>query len=925
MSGASSHLSPTYQVLGPLRVLQGGDEVVIGGLLQRRLLGALLLHRNRVVSTDRLTEMVWPDEELPPGPGVLHSHLSRLRQRIPGMVVDHRPPGYVLRVDDVDLDVHLFERAVIDAGTTQREGGDGALAVLEEALDLWRGQPFEELMDVYDGRIEIERLNELRLRALEDRFDLMVRLGRSAEIIADLESYVAREPLRERPRRTLIDALSAVGRRAESLRVFDAYRRTLAEELGVAPSVQLRARHEELLAEDDVGASSLPPDPGRTRIHRGLPEGKLSSFVGRTDLSRELQRHVGVARLITLIGPGGVGKTRLAVEAARGLRDSFPDGCVFCDLTEAGPASVATVVLVAVGVESRAGQDDFGRLADVMRTDRCLLVLDNCEHVIDEAAGLAEGLLRQTENVVMIATSRERLAVEGEQLLVVPPLSSDSTSSAGMSPAVELLRDRARSVDPGFDVDAISRAEVEELCRRLDGLPLAIELAAGRLQTLSLSEVKDGFEASLAVLRGGRRTIGRHRSVEAALDWSYQLLDEPERAVLHAAALFAAAFDAADVAHVLDAELVPTRDRLARLVECSLAHRVDTHFALLDVVRRFAADRMSSSGATTSPAHQRHAGRMLVRAKELSDSLPLARDSSPVTELDRLFGDFRNATVTAIAAEDADVSLGIVTSLRELALNAMVPELMSWGVDAAEIGERQRHPLTPDAYAAAAQGAWKRGDLLEMRRLLDRAVGAAASLGIGDRYEVLGSIGTEHLAHGRLAEAVDCFRRSLVCEEAIGNPLRQAESGATLAICMSYAHHEGAIAVADRLIDEVVPLGGAVAAAWCWYGAGECRIDSDPSLARRYLERAVEMARRGGGSFVEGVAGASLASLDVRGRQPRRRNRTLPVATSALASRRGSRSVLDRDAFGRRPLDPARRGPTGRATAWRCDVASVRS
>ncbi len=767
------------------------------------------MHRNRVVSTDRLTEMVWPDEELPPGPGALHSHLSRLRQRIPGMVVDHRPPGYVLRVDDVDLDVHLFERAVIDAGTTQREGGDGALAVLEEALDLWRGQPFEELMDVYDGRIEIERLNELRLRALEDRFDLMVRLGRSAEIIADLESYVAREPLRERPRRTLIDALSAVGRRAESFRVFDAYRRTLAEELGVAPSAQLRARHEELLAEDDVGASSLPPDPGRTRIHRGLPEGKLSSFVGRTDLSRELQRHVGVARLITLIGPGGVGKTRLAVEAARGLRDSFPDGCVFCDLTEAGPASVATVVLVAVGVESRAGQDDFGRLADVMRTDRCLLVLDNCEHVIDEAAGLAEGLLRQTENVVMIATSHERLAVEGEQLLVVPPLSSDSTSSAGMSPAVELLRDRARSVDPGFDVDAISRAEVEELCRRLDGLPLAIELAAGRLQTLSLSEVKDGFEASLAVLRGGRRTIGRHRSVEAALDWSYQLLDEPERAVLHAAALFAAAFDAADVAHVLDAELVPTRDRLARLVECSLAHRVDTHFALLDVVRRFAADRMSSSGATTSPAHQRHAGRMLARAKELSDSLPLARDSSPVTELDRLFGDFRNATVTAIAAEDADVSLGIVTSLRELALNAMVPELMSWGVDTAEIGERQRHPLTPDAYAAAAQGAWKRGDLLEMRRLLDRAVGAAASLGIGDRYEVLGSIGTEHLAHGRLAEAVDCFRRSLVCEEAIGNPLRQAESGATLAICMSYAHHEGAIAVADRLIDEVVPLGGA--------------------------------------------------------------------------------------------------------------------
>ena len=270
-----------------------------------------------------------------------------------------------------------------------------------------------------------------------------------------------------------------------------------------------------------------------------MPERVLSSFVGRTDLIDRLVARLGEARLVTLIGPGGVGKTRLAVETVRRVQASFPDGAVFCDLTEAGPIRVATVVLGALGIESRSGQGELGRLADVLRTDRTLLVLDNCEHVLDDAAAFAEGLLQQTENVVMLTTTRERLAVDGEQLVVIPPLSSEVDSVAGISPAVELLRDRARSVLPQFELDLVGRQEVEDLCRRLDGLPLAIELAAGRLQTLSLNEVMEGLDANLAVLRGGRRTVDRHRSVEAALDWSYQLLDEPDRAVLHAASTFA--------------------------------------------------------------------------------------------------------------------------------------------------------------------------------------------------------------------------------------------------------------------------------------------------------------------------------------------------------------------------------------------------
>ena len=255
---------------------------------------------------------------------------------------------------------------------------------------------------------------------------------------------------------------------------------------------------------------------------------------------------------------------------------------------------------------------------------------------------------------------------------------------------------------------------------------------------------------------------------------------------------------------------------------------------------------------------------MLIRACELSDSFRTSDDSLPMTEVRRLLADFRKATVTAIGDDDADTALRMVIALRDLAMNAMVPELMSWGIGAAEIGERQRHPLTPDAYAAAAQGAWKRGDLVEMRRLVLRAETTASDLGVGDRFEIVTTVGTEHLAHGRLTEAVECYSRSLTCPEAIDDPLRQAESGASMAICMSYAHDPTAIDVADRLLDTMPPSTGAVAASWIWYATGECRIESAPHEARERLERAVELARRGGGPFVEGIAGASLASLAVR-------------------------------------------------------------
>ncbi len=305
--------------------------------------------------------------------------------------------------------------------------------------------------------------------------------------------------------------------------------------------------------------------------------------------------------MITLLGPGGVGKTRLVLEAAQRIEARFPDGVVFCDLTAAGPARVVTIVAAELGIERRTGQDEFDRIVEVLRHERCVIVLDNCEHVIDEAAALAEGIVVHTDQVVVIATSRIRLAAEGEHLCVVPPLDSDADDS----PAISLFADRARAVAPGFEIDDTNRATVRDLCACVDGLPLAIELAAARLQSLSLQEIRDGLDHSISVLHGGLRTVERHRSVEAAIDWSYGHLDEPGRQTLVAASTYVSSFDQRDVAAILDVDVGSATERLAMLVECSLAHRVGTDFALLDVVRRFATEhpdaRSTVSTATGAP------------------------------------------------------------------------------------------------------------------------------------------------------------------------------------------------------------------------------------------------------------------------------------------------------------------------------------
>ena len=398
---------------------------------------------------------------------------------------------------------------------------------------------------------------------------------------------------------------------------------------------------------------------------------------------------------------------------------------------------------------------------------------------------MVERLLGGTEGVRVLATSRERLVADGENVFAVAPL--DTSSGAERSVASELFLDRAEAV--GAELTPADDPLVDELCRRLDGLPLALELAASRLRSLTLREVRAGVDQSLAVLRGGRRTATRHRSLEAALDWSFRLLDPVDRETLAAAATFAATFDASDVTALTDHDDLAL-ERLASLVERSLMFRSGDHFRLMETVREFV--REATDPADLDSLRRRHTRHLTWRVVDASRRLRVAEDDEPIALVRRLVPDLREAFATAVDHHEARLALEQVVACRDLGFDAMIPELLTWGERAAELGAACDEPLAVDAFAIAALGGWNMGDLVAMRRLLYRAEVEAERLGVPDRYEVLSSVGTEDIAHGRLEDAVDRLRRSVATVEARDDVHRLAEGGATLAISRAYAHDERA-------------------------------------------------------------------------------------------------------------------------------------
>ncbi|MET8092093.1 BTAD domain-containing putative transcriptional regulator [Micromonospora sp. NPDC005220] len=626
-----------FGVLGPLAVTtDAGEPVVVPGTKVRALLADLLTNRNQVVSADRLIDDLWGDDPPANPAGALQVRVSQLRKALndaePGAreLVESRPPGYLLRADSVDADRFVELTRSTDADR------------LTAALALWRGDAYADLADAEFVRAEATRLAEQRLAAHERLAEARVARGEHDLVAADLAELVARHPLREGLRAVQLRALYAAGRQSEALDSYADLRDRLAEELGLDPGPELVALHRRIL-EQDAGLSAPP----KAAIIRNSLPAQLDELVGRGEAVIDLRGLLPRQRLVTLVGPGGVGKTRLATEAAR--TRSCPDGVHLVELAPlpAGDPRIAEQVLGVLDVREAAGTtvSATDRLVAALRHRHLLLVLDNCEHVVEPVAALVARLLRDAPEVSVLATSREPLGLTGELLWEVPPLSlpeDGDLDAVRRSAAARLFAARAAAQQRGFRLDERTAPAVAQLCRRLDGLPLALELAATRVRALGVRGVVDRLDDRFRLLTTAQRDVPpRQRTLTAVIAWSWDLLDEPDRTVLARLAVFPDGCAPEAAERVCRTDL----DALARLVDRSLVVLDDSgaapRYRLLESVAAFCLDQL----ADVDDVRARHATYYTELAEQADPELRGADQQRWLALLDAETANLRTALV----------------------------------------------------------------------------------------------------------------------------------------------------------------------------------------------------------------------------------------------------------------------------------------
>lgn len=631
------------RILGPVEAVDvDGRERKVGGPRPATILLTLALAGGAVVSSERLLRELWGAEPPPTALETLHSHLSRLRRALEPRRVAHAATSVVLRetggyrlAGGVTVDARVFESELVAA----REGlgqtpADAALERLCAALALWRGDVGEGLELRAGNRAEARRLEELRLAALEARFAAELELGRHTEVAIDLEVLVAAHPHREHLHGLLMLALYRCGRQAEALAAYRGVRQQLVEHLGVEPSRQLTVLHDRILAHDPVlELSGAPPPAGRPSAAHGVTEDEreagsrelgnlpasLVDLVGRDGERQAVAEALGPHRLVTLTGAGGCGKTQLALAIAHHVAGRYTDGAWWVDLqSREDPALVVGAVATALGVDDAPpGALEDGLVAR-LRDRRVLLVLDNCEHVIDGCAHVVRELLVRCPQLDVLATSRQPLDLDGERVwrvpsLTVPPPGADLAAVLA-SDAGRLLVRLGTAARDGFTPGPQDAPALTAVCRELDGIPLALELAAARLRVLSIGELAERLDDRFAVLRSSRREAPpRHRTLDAAIGWSFDLLDEPAQRLLCRLSVFRSGASLEAVEAVCADELLPHERILPLLEELVDRSLVTTSpravgpasHDLLQSIRSFAAARLGA--AERSSLRHRHA------------------------------------------------------------------------------------------------------------------------------------------------------------------------------------------------------------------------------------------------------------------------------------------------------------------------------
>ncbi len=902
-----------YRILGPLQVLDGEVEVPVGSPKERALLAVLLLHAGVVVSRDRLIDELWGESPPATAAKALNVHVSQLRKALARD--DHEPvvtrsPGYVLDVEPERLDAVRFERLVAEArGLVVAGDVWSARRLLGEALALWRGPALAGVELEAAARNEVWRLEELRLAAEMDRIDCELALGLHEQLIGELESFVAEHPLRERLGAQLMLALYRSGRQAEALGRYRETRATLVEELGIEPSLPLQRLEKAILNQDP----SLEAPPGAAHADRGLETvpserkhnlpAQLTSFIGREQEIAELKELLATTRLVTLTGAGGSGKTRLAVQVAGDLVPEYLDGVWLVELAALSDANlVAALAAQVVGVKEEPARPLVETLTDALRTKRLLLVLDNCEHLLAACARLAELLVKACPRLTVLATSREPLGIVGETAWGVPTLSVPATARAGpaealASEAVRLFIERARSANRSFTLGDDGAAAIVEICRRLDGIPLAIELAAVRVRLLTPEQIAARLDDRFALLTARSPTaLPRHRTLRALIDWSYELLSEQERLLLRRLTVFAGGFslEAAECVCGDGLEEQTVLDLLARLVDKSLVvadQHAETRYRLLETVREFARERLDAADQD-APLARRHADYYLAFAEDACadaerrgdargwlrlaqaehDNLRAALDfyaaSADTTNEIRLasvLGDFwvlrgyyaegrrrlesvlaRRSNGDTLRATALHCLHRIVLSQHDLeAANAVGRERLAL---TSQLGDRSGIAWTLVGLANAASAA---GDIDAARRMLGEAESLFRALDetIG-LVVVSNDAGELALVDGDYGRAAERFNTGLALHERVGRPGRTLRTNLALALLLQGRVNEARPLYKQALVD-AAEIGHTRAIAIALLGtAAVCDADAgDPSTVAHLLSAAESVLGKAGVEF----------------------------------------------------------------------------
>ncbi len=611
------------------------------------------------------------------------------------------------------------------------------IELLEGALACWRGAAFAEFAEYEWARLEAMRLDELRLVAREELFEARLALGGHANLVGELEPLVALHPLRERFWHQLIVALYRSGRSGEALRQAEAFRVVLREQLGLDLSPALRELEARILNGDPTLLQH--PLALRPSVTRQLPA-EPTRLVGRGEELRLLTSQLRIDRLITLTGPGGVGKTRLAMRLASELWDEF-DGEVF--VTELAPVrdapSTVAAIATAVDVQQRQHLSIEETLVEYLRARRALLVLDNCEHLRGTIASLSERLLRWCPGVTLLTTSREVLGLPGEHVWRVRPLAIPDEGSAvavaAEAPATRLFVECAIAARPGFAIGPDNVKDIIEIVGHLDGLPLAIELAAARIRAMGPASLAERLREGFALLAGAQTSmIPRHRTVQDLVEWSYDLLGSDEKLLFARLCVFAGSFglDAAEeVCAGLDVGKSTVSLLLANLVDKSMVQLVDEdlpRYRLLETLREYGRDRLNED--ERSLVRARHAAWYLEVAERCARSLAGPGEATAIQILDRDFDNLRAAHRWSMEHSDIDTALRLVAGLREYSFRCMHAEIASWADVAIALPDAAAHERYPVAVGVAAYGRFVRGDLEGAIELGERAVAAARRLGV---------------------------------------------------------------------------------------------------------------------------------------------------------------------------------------------------